>query len=130
MTVRESDSAPTAPADPSLQPSPSIAVLLGVQPRNLAGVLLVDAVARETQRSQAPSKDFDVHTASPWRRPFIQSIKHWLARRREERRMQRDIVLLLQMDDRMLADIGLTRGKLATAVRSNVVGKAKRSARR
>jgi hypothetical protein len=43
--------------------------------------------------------------------------KAWIERIRSERRIRRGMDELMGVDDRMLADVGLSRGNLAYAVR-------------
>jgi uncharacterized protein YjiS (DUF1127 family) len=68
----------------------------------------------QTQRSL----EFDFRTYRPWRRSLIRSIKRWIAWQVENRRIRRDIQHLLEMDDRLLDDVGLTRHEVKTAARS------------
>ena len=61
------------------------------------------------------SLEFDFRTNRRWGWSPIRSVKRWLAWRREERRILRDINDLLEMNDHLLVDIGLTREDVATA---------------
>jgi uncharacterized protein YjiS (DUF1127 family) len=52
-----------------------------------------------------------------WRAVLAKSIKRRIARVRENRRLRRDLDILLALDDRQLADIGLGRSELEYAAR-------------
>ena len=85
-----------------------------------------DPLVGKDHRS-APLSGTDASLVS--RAPIIglfAAIRQWPARQGEERRIRRDIELLLQMDDRMLADIGLMRGQVSMAVRSNMIAEPRR----
>jgi uncharacterized protein YjiS (DUF1127 family) len=69
-------------------------------------------MSMRTQPQQ--SLEFYFHTNRPWRWSLVRSIRWWMAWRREQRRILRDINVLLEMNDHLLADIGLTRQDIAT----------------
>src|SRR5260370_41484788 len=52
-----------------------------------------------------------------WRAVLAKSIKRRIAQVRENRRLRRDLDILLALDDRQLADIGLGRSELEYAPR-------------
>ena len=55
--------------------------------------------------------------AAPWGVALLRPLARALARLRHEWRMRRDIDHLLALDDRMLADIGLSRSMIEYAAR-------------
>jgi uncharacterized protein YjiS (DUF1127 family) len=55
--------------------------------------------------------------AQPWHAAPVQAIKRLIARIRNERRIRRAVDELMALDDRTLADIGLTRGDVERVVR-------------
>jgi len=61
----------------------------------------------------APGLDRD----ESWRAVLARSIKRRIAQIRENRRLRRDLDILLALDDRQLADIGLGRSELEYAAR-------------
>ena len=63
----------------------------------------------------AQSSEFDFRTNRPWRWSPIRAIKRWMTWRREERRIMRDINNLLELDDYLLTDMGLTRQDITAA---------------
>jgi uncharacterized protein YjiS (DUF1127 family) len=56
-------------------------------------------------------------TVPPWHAAPVQAIKRLIARIRNERRIRRAVDELKALDDRTLADIGVTRGDVEHAVR-------------
>lgn len=67
-----------------------------------------------TQTHTQHSLEFDFRTNRPWSRSLVRSFRRWLAWRREQRRVTRSINDLLEMNDHLLADIGLAREDIAT----------------
>ena len=61
-------------------------------------------------------RQFDLNSGSWWAAQ-VKSIRRQLAWISHQRRIRRDTNMLMEFDDRMLADIGLSRGEILYAVR-------------
>jgi uncharacterized protein YjiS (DUF1127 family) len=59
----------------------------------------------------------DRRATEPWRAALADSIKRWVAGIKNERRVRGAVNELAALDDRMLADIGLTRDDVTYAAR-------------
>jgi uncharacterized protein YjiS (DUF1127 family) len=68
--------------------------------------------------SQYQSLEFDFRTGRPWRRSIIRTFKRWIAWKVEQRHMRRELKELLENEDRLLHDVGLTRYEVKAAARS------------
>jgi len=66
--------------------------------------------------SQAPSA-WEADAGHSWHAVLLRAIKRGIAQIREHRRLRRDTDVLLALDDRMLADIGLRRCEVEYAAR-------------
>jgi uncharacterized protein YjiS (DUF1127 family) len=71
------------------------------------------------------SLEFDFRTGRPWRRSLIRAFKRWIAWKVEQRRVRREIRDLLEKDDWLLHDVGLTRHEVRAAMRSSKPRKAR-----
>ena len=61
--------------------------------------------------------EFDAPHSGPHTTTLVKSIRRQLASARRRHRIRRDIALLMDFNDRMLADIGLSCGDVIDAVR-------------
>lgn len=116
MTRHDKRRLPLADPSAATHPPAFIAARLGVRPRRIAGVMIVDSNARRSEDSE----EFDFHTPRPWRRSAIQSLRQWWDQLRHRRRARRDLEQLLKLDDRLLADVGLTRSQVSAAIRAGL----------
>jgi len=53
----------------------------------------------------------------PWRVTLLKLVQRWISQFREHRQNRRDLLILRELDDHALADIGLRRGDLAYIAR-------------
>jgi uncharacterized protein YjiS (DUF1127 family) len=68
-----------------------------------------------TRRQSKQSLEFKSRTNCLWRWSLVRPIMRWIAWRREQRRIIRDINDLLERNDHLLVDIGLSREEIATS---------------
>lgn len=57
--------------------------------------------------------------SEPWWSTLMRPVRHWLVQIKQKRRIRRDIAKLMELDDRMLADIGLSRADIQYVVRND-----------
>lgn len=68
--------------------------------------------------SQYQALEFDFRTGQPWRRSLIRAFRRWIAWQVEQRRVRREIRELVEKNDWLLQDIGLTRYEVKAAMKS------------
>jgi uncharacterized protein YjiS (DUF1127 family) len=69
--------------------------------------------------SQYQALEFDFRTGRPWRRSLIRTFKRWIAWKKEQRRVRLEIRDLLEREDWLLQDVGLTRYDVKAAMKSS-----------
>ena len=67
--------------------------------------------------------------ASSWYEALVNVVRQAVARIKRQRRVRRDVSRLLELDDRLLADIGISRAELLHSIGYRSPAEGRRAAR-